>query len=214
MIRRGQRSPVASLGARILFLAACATLVPSREARADWLITPWIATTFAIDTTFLTLETGARDRQYAMFGVSGSWLGSQLLGVEGEFAAAPGFFEVDETGNPLDNLYQASHLVTVFGNVLVATPLSVSGDSLRPYLLGGLGWVRAVQEDQIGLASIDDSSLGLQLGGGAIGFVSNRLAVRFDLRNIRTLSRGTNVRGERDWKLSFWRASIGVAIRY
>ena len=68
-------------------------------------------------------------------------------------------------------------------------------------------------DDQIGLVDSDDS-LGLQLGGGAIGFVSNRLAVRFDLRNIRTLTRGTHVRGERDWKLSFWRASIGVAIRY
>ena len=213
MIRRGQRSPVASLGARILFLAACATLVPSREARADWLITPWIATTFAIDTTYLRLETGARDRRYAMFGVSGSWLGSQLLGIEAELGAAPGFFEVDEAGNPLDSLLQASNLVTMFGNVIVATPLSVSGDSLRPYLLSGLGWIHATQEDQIGLVSNDDS-LGLQLGGGAIGFVTDRVAIRFDLRNIRTLTRATTLTGQRDWKLSFWRASVGVAIRY
>jgi hypothetical protein len=213
MPRGRQRSPGASRGARVVLLAACAMLLPCREARADWLVTPWIATTFAIDTAFLTLETGARERQYAMFGVSGSWLGDQILGVEGEFAVAPGFFEVDETGNPLDNLLQASHLVTMFGNVIVATPLSVSGDSLRPYLLSGLGWIHATQEDQIGLVSSDDS-LGLQLGGGAIGFVSNRLAIRFDLRNVRTLSRATRLTGERDWKLSFWRASVGVAIRY
>ena len=213
MIRRGQRSPVASLGARILFLAACATLVPSREARADWLITPWIATTFAIDTTYLRLETGARERRYAMFGVSGSWLGSQLLGVEAELGAAPGFFEVDEPGNPLDSLLQASNLVTLFGNVIVAMPLSVSGDSLRPYLLSGLGWMHATLDDQIGLLESDDS-LGLQLGGGAIGFVTNRVAIRFDLRNIRTLTRATTLTGQRDWKLSFWRASVGVAIRY
>lgn len=213
MIRRGQRSPVASLGARILFLAACATLVPSREAHADWLITPWIATTFAIDTTYLRLETGARERRYAMFGVSGSWLGSQLLGVEAELGAAPGFFEVDEPGNPLDSLLQASNLVTLFGNVIVAMPLSVTGDSLRPYLLSGLGWMHATLDDQIGLLESDDS-LGLQLGGGAIGFVTDRVAIRFDLRNLRTLTRATTLTGERDWKLSFWRASVGVAIRY
>jgi hypothetical protein len=213
MIRRGQRSPVASLGARILFLAACATLVPSREAHADWLITPWVATTFAIDTTYLRLETGARERRYAMFGVSGSWLGSQLLGVEAELGAAPGFFEVDEPGNPLDSLLQASNLVTLFGNVIVAMPLSVTGDSLRPYLLSGLGWMHATLDDQIGLLESDDS-LGLQLGGGAIGFVTDRVAIRFDLRNIRTLTRATTLTGERDWKLSFWRASVGVAIRY
>jgi hypothetical protein len=209
----GQCSPAAGVGARILFLAACAVLLPARQARADWLITPWIATTFAIDTTFLTLETGQRERQYAMFGVSGGWLGSQLLGIEAEVATAPGFLEVDETGNPLDALFQKSHLTTVFGNVIVATPLAVSGDSLRPYLLGGLGWVHVTAADQIGLVPSDDS-LGLQLGGGAIGFLTNRVAVRFDLRNIRTLTRGTDIRGERDWKLSFWRASIGVAIRY
>jgi hypothetical protein len=213
MIRRGQRSPVASFGARILFLAACATLVPSREAHADWLITPWIATTFAIDTTYLRLETGARERRYAMFGVSGSWLGSQLLGVEAELGAAPGFFEVDEPGNPLDSLLQASNLVTLFGNVIVAMPLSVTGDSLRPYLLSGLGWMHATLDDQIGLLESDDS-LGLQLGGGAIGFVTDRVAIRFDLRNIRTLTRATTLTGERDWKLSFWRASVGAAIRY
>jgi hypothetical protein len=213
MTRRRHRSPAASFGRRTVLLAACAVLLAGREARADWLITPWIATSFAIDTTFLTLETGARDRQYAMFGVSGSWLSNQILGVEAEFAAAPGFFEVDEPGNPLNSLLQASHLVTMFGNVIVATPLAVSGDSLRPYLLSGLGWMHSTLDDQIGLLESDDS-LGLQLGGGAIGFVSNRIAVRFDLRNIRTLSRATTLTGERDWKLSFWRASVGVAIRY
>ena len=141
MARGGHRSRAAGFVARILLVAAGAMLVPAREARADWLITPWVATTFAIDTTFLTLETGARDRQYAMFGVSGGWLGTQLLGIEAEVAASPGFFEVHETGNPLDALLRASHLVTIFGNVIVATPLAVSGDSLRPYLLSGLGWI-------------------------------------------------------------------------
>lgn len=213
MRRRGARSPVASLGARLLFLAACGTLVPCAEARADWLVTPWIGAAFGIDTTYLTLEIGARDRKYAVFGVSGGWLGSQIFGVEGELALSPGFFEVDESGNPLESLLQKSNVTALFGNVLAATPLAVSGDSLRPYLLAGLGWINVTQEDQINLVA-SDGSLGLQLGGGAIGYVTDRAALRFDLRNIRTLSRGTDLVGERAWKLSFWRASIGISIRY
>lgn len=213
MRSRRPRSPGASLGARVALLLVCATLSPASEARADWLITPWIGTAFAIDTTYLTLEIGARDPKYTVFGVSGGWLGSRIFGVEGELAISPGFFEVDETGNPLDSLLLASNMVSLFGNVMAATPLSVSGDSLRPYLLAGLGWIRVTQDDQLRLLE-SEASPGLQLGGGAIGFVSNRAALRFDLRNIRTLRRGTAITGRRDWKLSYWRASVGVAIRY
>lgn len=213
MRRRRPRSPTASFGARILFLAACGTLVPCSEARADWLITPWVGAAFAIDTTYLTLEIGDRDRKYAVFGVSGGWLGRQILGIEGEVAFSPGFFEVDETGNPLESLLQKSNVTTMFGNVIAATPLAVSGDSLRPFLLAGLGWINVTQEDQIRLVQ-SDGSLGLQLGGGAIGFVTDRAALRFDLRNVRTLSRAVDLVGDNKWKLSFWRASIGVSIRY
>ncbi len=213
MRRRRPCSPVASFGARIVFLAACGTLMPCADARADWLITPWIGTAFGIETTYLTLETGARSRKYAAFGVSGGWLGSQIYGIEAELALSPGFFEVDEAGNPLESLLQKSNVTTLFGNVLVTTPLAVSGDSLRPYLLAGLGWITVTQEDQIRLVDSDES-LGLQLGGGAIGFVTDRAALRFDLRNIRTMSRGTDLLGERASKLSFWRASVGVSIRY
>ncbi len=214
MTREAERvtRPRAGIAARLL-LVLCGALLPAAEARADWLITPWIGTAFAIDTTYLTLETGARDRRYGMFGVSGGWLGSQIFGVEGELALAPGFFEVDETGNPLEGLLQASSMTAVFGSVIAATPLSVSGDSLRPFLLAGLGWIDVTLDDQLGLLT-DGGSAGLQLGGGAIGFLTARVALRFDLRNVRTLSRGTKLTGERGWTLSFWRASAGVAIRY
>lgn len=207
------RSPAASFGARMLLLVLGGTLVPATAARADWLITPWIGTTFAIDTTYLTLEIGRRDRRYAVFGVAGGWLSNQIFGVEGELVLSPGFFEVDESGNPLEGLLLESNLVALFGNVIAATPVAITGDSLRPYLVGGLGWVRVTQHDQLRLLPSDQSP-GLQLGGGAIGFISNRAALRFDLRNVRTLRRGTAITGERDWKLSFWRASIGVAFRY
>jgi hypothetical protein len=86
---------------------------------------------------------------------------------------------------------------------------------LRPYILGGLGLVHVSVQEPVGLFIQTDNSLGLQLGGGALGFITNRTGVRFDLRNVRSLERTTDVITlERESKLSFWRATIGVTIRY
>lgn len=201
-------SPSASVGTRVATVALFALLFTT-DASADWLITPFIGTTFGADTGDLTLTPAAGIEKHGVYGVSGGWLGTQLFGVEGEFAFVPGFFQSSEAVN----LTISSRVTTLFGNVLAAVPLSVSRDSLRPYILGGLGLVNVTREDQLSLVE-SDKSLGLQLGGGALGFVSNRAALRFDLRHIRTLSRTTNVLGERETKLSFWRAAVGVAIRY
>jgi hypothetical protein len=203
------RSPAARLASRAAAVALL-SLVLTTDAHADWLITPFIGTTFGVDTGYLTLDPAASIAKHAVYGVSGGWLGTQVLGLEGEFAFVPGFFQ---TGDEV-NLNLSSRVTTLFGNVLAAVPVSVSRDSLRPYLLGGLGLVGVTRDDQLNLVDTDDRSLGLQLGGGALGFVSDRAALRFDLRHVRTLSRTTNVFGERETKLSFWRAAIGVAIRY
>ena len=194
--------------ARILVFTAC-SLCGVAEARADWLITPFFGMTFGVDTAYVALETDSLSQRHVVFGAAGGWLGSHIFGVEGELAFVPGFFESDEG----QNLVTSSHVNTLFGNVIAAMPLSISRDSLRPYLLGGIGLIDVNYEDRFALVQ-SDKSLGLQLGGGALGSISNRTALRFDLRNIRTLSRTTDVLGVRRSKLGFWRATIGVAIRY
>ena len=58
-----------------------------------------------------------------------------MLGFEGDFAYAPRFFERDNlAGNIFD-----SELMTVSGNVIASVPLAVTGYSLRPYAIGGIG---------------------------------------------------------------------------
>lgn len=203
------RSPSASFGAPVV-TAALLALLFTTDAHADWLITPFIGTTFGAETGFLTLEPAAGIAKHAVYGVSGGWLGTQVLGFEGEFAFVPGFFATDDALN----LNISSRVTTLFGNVMATVPVSVTRDSLRPYILGGLGIVNVTRDDPLNLVDSGDKSLGLQLGGGALGFVSDRAALRFDLRHIRTLSRTTDVFGERVTKLSFWRAAVGVALRY
>lgn len=194
---------------RVLLLAAVFLCAGGVEARADFLITPFIGSAFGGRTTLFDLDIGAASAKHWTFGGGAAWLSDQVLGVEADFAMVPGFFEnSSETG-----LITGSRVTTLTGNVLAALPLSVSRESLRPYVTGGLGLIHATADDFIGLNESGDW-LGLQLGAGAIGLISDRTGVRFDLRHFRALSRDTTLRGERASKLSFWRATVGFTLRY
>ena len=130
---------IVSIG-RTTVLLALLTCASTREAGADWLITPFVGATFAGDTTFLDLDQAASTKTF-VYGVSGSWLSDRVFGVEAEFAHAPAFFETD--GSTLPNVVSSSNMLTVSGNVIAAVPLSVTRESLRPYVTGGVGLLHA-----------------------------------------------------------------------
>jgi hypothetical protein len=203
-MRRSRRAAGLALGALIVLLSAA-------PARADFLVTPFVGVTFGAETGFLILDETAIASKDLMFGGSWGWVSDQVFGAEGEVAFAPGFFKAEDP----EGLVTANSVSTLFGNVIAALPVSISQEGLRPYLVGGLGVVRIRLDDLLGLASVPDNSLALQLGAGALGFVNERAGLRFDLRHIRSLARTTHpITLERSSKLSFWRASVGVAIRY
>lgn len=201
---------------RRLLLAALFLTCHSVEARADFLITPYVGTVFGGSTTLLDLDVGAASAKHWTFGGNAAWLSDRILGVEADFSIVPGFFQNST------ELVIGSRVTTLTGSVIAALPLSVTRESLRPYAVGGLGLLHATTEDPLGLnesCSVSDQRatcnwLGLQLGAGAIGLITNRAGVRFDLRHFRALSRDTTLRGERTSKLSFWRATFGVTLRY
>jgi hypothetical protein len=184
-------------------------LAPAAEARADWLITPFIGTSLAGETTFLIFEEGAGSRM--TLGASVALLGDGILGIEADVGHTPKFFEGDD---PL-GLILTSRVTTVGGNVMLAAPLSFTRDSLRPYLVGGLGLLQARASNAARLFPLEEDRLGLTVGGGAIGFVSVRTGLRFDVRHIKVIS-GPDGPLPRDGvsRLSFWRATAGLTIRY
>ena len=194
---------------RVLLLSVLLFCASSVNAGADFLFTPFVGTTFGGNTTLLDLDVGAASAKHWTFGGSAAWLSDQILGVEADFAMTPGFFQ-NSSGT---GLVVSSRVTTFTGNVLAAFPLSVTRESLRPYVTGGLGLMRASSEDLIGLTETGNW-VALQIGAGAIGFINDRTGVRFDLRNSRALSRDTTLLGERKSKLSFWRATVGVTVRY
>jgi hypothetical protein len=58
------------------------------------------------------------------------------------------------------------------------------------------------------------NSVAVNFGGGAIGFLSPRTGVRFEVRHFRSLKRDTDqLTGETSSLLSFWRVTAGIVIK-
>ena len=189
-----------------LLLCICA---PAAEARADWLISPFVGLSLARETTFLNLEAGAASRM--TLGASITLISDGILGVEADVAHTPKFFEGDD---PL-GVVLSSRVTTVSGNVVLAAPLALTRESLRPYLLGGLGLIQARSKDLAAVFPVNEDRLGLSVGAGAIGFVSERTGLRFDVRHIKAISGASGLFPRPGVsRLSFWRATVGLTIRY
>lgn len=188
----------------LIVVVLCGSAAP---VRADYLFTPFIGGAFAGNTSFSDTEHAAGSG-HVIFGGAAGWLSAGVLGVEGDFAYAPRFFEKDHI------TVLASTATTISGSVIIAAPLRVTGYSLRPYLIGGLGLIHSGITYQALLDPVDDNSLGMNLGAGAIGLLSPRTGLRFELRHFRTFNRDMPEFGsDRIARLSFWRVTIGVIIR-
>lgn len=177
-------------------------MLPVR-ADADWLITPFLGSSFAPETTLsspLVFEGAGRK---LTLGASVALLSDAFLGLEADVSHTPGFFE----GNDPLGLVLTSRVTTLSGNVILAVPLAITRESLRPYVVGGLGLIQARSKDLSGVFPVDKNLLGINIGAGAIGLLTERTGLRFDLRHLKAASGA-------DGRLSFWRATAGVVLRY
>lgn len=180
-------------------------------ADADWVFAPFIGSTFAGSTALPDLDQGASSSQFIFGGSAGLWT-SGIFGLEGDFSYAPRYFETDD---PL-GVITGSNVFTLGGNVVITTPVSVTRESLRPYIVGGLGWMHASIEEVTPtvLPGRTRNSVAMNFGGGAIGFLTPDVGVRFEVRHFRSLERDEEfLTGETRSLLSFWRATVGVVIR-
>lgn len=179
-------------------------------ARADWLIIPFAGSAFGGETTsFLTLDSGSSGSAKTVVGAAAAWTTNQIVGIEAEVLYGPRFFTGD-----LSLAVGGSHISTVSGGVLVTLPLSVTRESLRPYATGGLGAMQAAVDYSVDFLDQNRRFATLHVGGGAIGFVSPDVGVRFDVRHVNSLNRVqdelTNAIRSR---LRFWRLTVGVVLR-
>jgi hypothetical protein len=202
-------------------VAAAVALSGSPGSAAEKQIRPFVGVTFGGSTTLLDPEK-ASGKPNPAIGVSAVWVG-EIFGVEADFARAPGFFESSEcggvrpaTGNSCSNLVLSSSVTTATGNVMVAAPRSWTEYTLRPYFVGGAGLMRVHRQDYFDVFNITNVYAATDVGGGASGFITNRVGVCWEARYFRAISRKTQTSGVAfgEDELSFWRASMAIVIRY
>lgn len=192
---------------RLLFIAAGVLLVEAAPASADFFITPFAGVKFAGAARVVDLEQGASNAKFALGGTIGV-LSDDLLGIEADVAYVPRFFERSSGA-----LVARSHVLTVMGNVMLAVPRRITGYSLRPFVSGGAGLMHVNIEDVAGALPVDSNLFGVNVGGGAMGPLSNALDLRFDLRWFKSVTSGDETPQFPGSALSFWRAAVGLTIR-
>ena len=131
-------------GAAIALAMSLLAWTPARAA-ADWYFTPFFGWDVGGSTTLVDLQYLGANRTKVTFGGSAA-LTIGIVGVEADYAFIPQFFQ-DPDPEPGSTLppppVLSSHVQTLTGNVLLLAPLTWTRESLRPYLVGGLGWMDA-----------------------------------------------------------------------
>ncbi len=187
--------------ALILTMAVAFVSAPM-QARADGFVTPWVGNNWGS-----SINNGR-----ASFGVNAGGMGAGIIGGEVGFGYSPSFFG---TQNDFGN----NSVIDLMGNVIVGVPVGGTiGRGVRPYLTTGLGLVRT-QVDGGTLARVSSSNnmLGWNAGGGVMGFLSDHVGLRGDLRyqrGFKDLNTGNTVIDlDGNNQLHYWRLSAGLVIR-
>src|SRR5512132_213341 len=189
-------------------LAMCVlVLTLPRAAAAEWHFTPMIGETFLGRTSVIDLE-AATDKHHKNLGGSVALLGSGVLGVEGLVVWTPGFFQTGDT-----DLIKKSRTLALMGNVMVTAPRRWTEYTLRPFVSGGFGLMQASRTEVHEVFTSTVNMTGYNIGGGAIGFFSQRTGIRFDLRYYNNLTAPDNVPSIGPVNLRYMTASVGIVLR-
>jgi hypothetical protein len=217
---------IAFAALRLPICCAALLLFVTAPAAAEWHFTPMIGSTFGGNTTLVDPELARKESRWNFGGVV-RLIGPAPLGIEAVFVYTPGFFERGGSRPPVfatsPSLGVAdSHTLALMANLVLSTP-SRNKYGLRPFISGGVGLLQASRTDlapggEEALPPVRQDLTGYNIGGGAVGFLSDRTGVRLDLRYYGTLipvepEPGIVVGAERA-TLRFWTGSLGVVIRY
>jgi opacity protein-like surface antigen len=169
------------------------------QARAEGYVSPFAGVNFGNDQL---------EKKFT-WGLDAGYMGAGIIGGEVDFGYAP-----DAFSESVEN-----HVLSLMGNVIVGIPVGgTSGPGLRPYVTGGLGMIQS--KISSGISSIPDydkKDFGFNVGAGVMGYFSDHLGLRGDVRYLRTvndddssLDNGLNL----DLGgFHFWRATVGLVIR-
>ena len=182
-------------------MAALVLVMTPGTARADWLFTPNAGTTFGAD---------ASGNEHFTYGASIGWMGAGVFGWEADLSYTPEFFEAgDGDFDPVDN----SNVTSAMLNAMIGIPIGgQTGGGFRPYFTTGLGLLQREVESSNDLFDVNSNEWGFNLGAGAMGFMTDHVGFRGDVRYIRSfedLERTVDA-----GSFDFWRGTAGLTFRW
>lgn len=193
----------------MLALCGLLTAMPPARASAEWQFSPFIGFTFLGSTTIVDPDDAVRLRHWNLGGTV-SLVGRGPLGVESVFVYVPGFFE---RGNSAAVTESRSY--ALMGNMVLTIPRGWNEYGLRPFVSSGVGLLHAFQKNERDVFPVRQNLFGYNIGGGAVGFLTDRVGLRFDLRYYRNLrpSSEPDVSFGRV-RLHYWTGTVGVVFKY
>ena len=185
----------------LILSGAVAMVLAPMQARADGFVTPWVGSAFGSN-----INNGQ-----ATIGVSAGGMGAGIIGGEADFGWSPSFF-----GTKSD--FGSNTVLNLMGNLIIGVPIGgTHGAGVRPYVVGGVGLIRSqIDGGTIARVSSSENTFGWDAGAGVMGYFSDHVGLRGDVRYLRATSDLTthvdsiDINGD---KLHFWRATIGVTFR-
>ena len=203
-----------------LMIAAVSAAVP-RTASADWTVTPFVGwnTGGSADVSGSGGTTSQNFEHKIDYGVSVTGMGKGVIGGEIDFGYSPNFF-ANTTGKGFQ-FASSNNVTTLTGNLIVGIPAGGHGAQIRPYAVGGVGLIRQRVGGVDGSGNLFDvnskNDFGFDAGAGVMGFFTQNVGVRGDVRYFRSFQGSTSSDSVTGLALSgfhFWRGSVGLALKF
>jgi hypothetical protein len=142
-------------------------------------------------------------------------MGAGIFGWEADLAYTPEFFEGDDDEiDFVDN----SNVTTAMFNAIIGAPVGGQfGPGFRPYFSGGIGMLSREVQGEDDLFDVNSNEWGFNLGGGAMGFATDHVGFRGDLRYIRSfedLEADDSTPFFDAGSFDYWRGTAGITFRW
>ena len=176
-------------------------------ARAEIFAVPFMGIKFGGGTSIFDIEFVSGAKKFTVGGAV-MRIDRGILGYEGSFGFVPGYFERDnELWAP------GSFAIDLTGSVLLSLPPDVTAGGLRPYFAVGAGLAHLQANDKLNLFQVRRTVPVANLGGGAIGLITNNVGVRFDYRYLRSLQTDDGSLANVGRRISYNRFTVGLLLR-
>jgi opacity protein-like surface antigen len=187
----------------LVLTAAIGLVAAPVPARAEGYVTPWVGANWGSN-----ISNGR-----AAFGVTAGGMGGGIFGAEMNFGYSPSFFGTQ-------NDFGHNTVVDLMGNLIVGIPIGggLNPAAVKPFVTAGAGLLRTqIDGGTIAHVSSSNNQWGWNAGGGVMGYFTEHVGLRGDIRYVRgfenLITGNTVIDLNGDHQLRFWRLSGGIVLR-